>query len=83
MSILNAGIVAAVIGAVLYSVHFLMLRAKADTVIGNLAIQPTAQALKDNAEIATLTQEVQDAKVDYMRARDEFNSSNGPTKPAG
>lgn len=67
--------------AVLYATYLIRTRAKSDAVVSELVIQPKAEELKDAAEVAQLTQEIKDAKIDYAadaeRARLEYLKSRG------
>ncbi len=67
--------------ASLYGIYILRNLNKADRVIGNLSVQPKAEELKDAAEVARLTQEIKDAKVNYAadaeRVRLEYLKSRG------
>ncbi len=67
--------IAAIIAG-LYIAYTLRQRAKSDAVVGEIAVQPKAEEIKDDIDIAALTKEVQDAKINYIsdaeRVRLEF-----------
>ncbi len=56
------------IAAALYATYFMRQRAKSDAVVGELVIQPKKEELQDAADIAKLTEEVKNAKIDYAAA---------------
>ncbi len=69
MEVLAYGIFGA---AVYYIVAYFLGRARADAVIAEIQVQPTQEAIKAQEEIAVVTKEVEDAKIEYKNARDTY-----------
>lgn len=70
---------AGILAAILYAVKLMMGRARSDATLAEM--NKEAQAKKKEAhqkEIEKLTQEIEDAKIDYKRIRDGKS-----TQPAG
>lgn len=74
---MQISIVAGAIAAILYGVYYMIRRGQADKVLSELTRQDRTEE-QDN--IAALTQEVKDAKVDYARSRVEYNQSIAGTR---
>ncbi len=72
------------IAAALYATYFMRQRAKSDAVIGELTVQPKKEELQDVADIAKLTEEVKNAKIDYAataeRARAKYLESRNSSR---
>lgn len=61
-----------IIAATLYFAYVMIQRAKRDKVIGNLKVKSPKEREAEAAELAKLTQEVENAQIKYRTARDVY-----------
>lgn len=63
-----------VLGAILYVAYIMLRRARTDKIIQNLKRKDRTEELK---EIARLTKEIEDAKINYANSRSEYDAITG------
>lgn len=67
------------IGAVLYVVYMMTLKARANKTVADIAVQPKAEEIAEISELARLEQEIKDGKIDYAAARARLNELRART----